>query len=456
MYSSFVTNKNHVSFITSITESYMNATELQRPEVLVLLDCMGVKLQKNTKISDDDLVKRLTQTVDAAQRYNELLAPLNSVNPSTLPEWKSSESLLESVKRINMAEAYSNMMSGRNRVTSPTSTSAEDTFMEVRQVLMGLASHWEQKHDTFVLMDEVSSWCVIARIIEVQRLESGSSDPGALGSKTDIPVFSILYKVVHAPSGVKMSDHLRQIFGLYPVVAVSTTQMERKYLLKLFSINAKRLSAVYKPRRKKDEAEHRPTFIIPLGPLNMRDLGRLNNTAGCELCGKKMKSRCTQCLSVSYCGKECQREDWPNHKKLCHSLKGGTWHTLTFSHANTPMGQMYRAVINRFDSMQDIRTQMIESPEDPDAPPPNIHDDKAFLVKFQISLSQYGMNSSMLLYDRQKSFQVNWLKSQDTEVYKEGEKAMGDRLKIYRWARRVGGYQLAVCFDKAPETDPVW
>ncbi|KAG5353577.1 hypothetical protein C0989_005094 [Termitomyces sp. Mn162] len=399
---------------------------------------MGVKLQKNTKIPDNDLLKRLNQTVDAAQRYNELLAPINLINPSTLSKWKCSESLLEAVKRVNMAEAYSNMISGRNRVAPPTSTSEEDTFMEVRQVLMGLASHWEQKHDSFALMDEASNWCVVARILEVQRLESGSS--GDL--KTDVPVLSILYKVIHSPSGVQMSDHLRQIFGLHPVVAVSTTQLERKYLLKLFAMNAKRLSTAYKPRRKKDEAEHRLTFIIPLGPLNMRDLGKLNSTSGCELCGKKMK--------------KCQRDDWPNHKKLCRSLKGGTWHTITFSHENNSMGKMYRALINRFDSVHDIRGQMIKSPEDANAPPPNIHDDKAFLVKFQISLSQYGMDSSMLLYDRQKSFQVNWLKSHDTDVYKEGEKAMGDRLKIYRWVRRVGDYQLAVCFDKAPETDPVW
>ncbi|KAG6909518.1 hypothetical protein DXG01_017075 [Tephrocybe rancida] len=199
--------------------------------------------------------------------------------------------------------------------------------------------------------------------------------------------------------------------------------------------------------------------MVPLAPLNMRDLGKLNSISGCELCGNEMRSRCTQCLVVSYCGKECQREDWSNHKRLCRSLKEGTWHTLTFSHASTPMGGMYRAVINRYDSTHEIGS-LIEGPEDPNAPPSNIHDEKAFLVKFQISLSQYGMDSSMdssmLLYDRQKSFQVYWLKKQDAQIYAKGEKAIGDGLKIYRWARRVSDYQLAVCFDKAPVTDPVW
>ncbi|KAG6899185.1 hypothetical protein C0993_012554 [Termitomyces sp. T159_Od127] len=431
----------------------VGAVELFRTEILVLLDCMGLKLQKNTKLSEDDLLKRLAQTMDAAQRYNELLAPIAPVNPSTLSKWKPSKSLLDAIKRTNIAEAYGNMITGRNLVAPPTSTYEEDTFMEVRQVLMGLATHWEQKQYSFVLMDKVSNWGVIARIVEVQRLQLDSVSSGL---ETDVPVLSLLYKVVHSPSGVQMRDHLETIFT-HPVVAVWTTQLERKYLLKLFAMNSKRLSSHYKPRRQKDEADHRLTFILPLGPLNMRDLGRLENTTGCELCGKKMKSRCTQCLSVSYCGKECQREDSPNHKIFCRSLKGGTWHTVTFSHEKTPHGYTHRAVINRFDTVQEIRAQMIESPENlKNAPSPNIHGDKAFLVKFQISLSQSGMDSSMLLYDRQKSFQVTWLKAQDTEVFREGEKAMGGRLKIYRWARRVDDYHLTVCFDKAPETDPAW
>ncbi|KAG6807300.1 hypothetical protein H0H92_008058 [Tricholoma furcatifolium] len=403
----------------------MDSSDLQRDEMLVLMDCMGVKLQKNTKIPQEDLNKRLAQTIDAAQRHAELIAPISPVNPSTLSKWKpgKDKTLVEAVTRVNIAEAYHNMMTGRSRVAPPTSTAQEDTFMEVRQAFMGLAHHWEQGHKLFAMMDGRGSWGILVRMIEVQ----------SLGGENNIPVFFILYRVVHASPNMDLQEYMGSVLGRpQGVVQVSTTDLERKCILKLFALNSKRLSSTYSPRRGKYEDQHRLTFVIPLGPLGMRDLGKLNNTPGCELCGKKMTSRCTQCLIVSYCGTECQKDDWNNHKKRCRSLKGGTWHTLTFSDPSigNETGKMYRAVINRYDSPYDIKAKVIESPEDLSAPPPNIHNEKAFLVKFQISLSQHGSGSHMLLYDRQKSFHIQWFKSQDPVVFAEGEKAMGRQIRI--------------------------
>ncbi|GLB41474.1 hypothetical protein LshimejAT787_1000740 [Lyophyllum shimeji] len=391
---------------------------------------MGIKLPKTTKIPDDDLSKRLNQALDGAQRFNDLLGPISPLNPSTLDQWASSKPLLEAVSRGSLNEAYRNMMDGYHRKARPTSSAKEDTFTEVRQVLMGFANHYDQGHKLFALKDKQEEWCIIARIVEIF----------SLGGDPKVPLFTMLYKVVHRPSNMTLIDHLGDIFGNNEVVAVSTTDLERRCVLKLFAMNSKRLSAAYKPRREKMEADHRLTFVLPLAPLNMRDLGKLNNMPGCEICGKKNTSRCTQCLSVAYCGKDCQREHWKEHKGVCRSLKGGSWHPVTFT---LDMGNLnYRFVLNRFDSMHDMQSKIEQT--DPNTPPPNIHGDKAFLVKFQISLTETGSNTHMLLYDRQKSFQVYWKKAADPKVFAEGEKAMGDRLKIYRWARRVGDFQLAV------------
>jgi hypothetical protein len=46
-------------------------------------------------------------------------------------------------------------------------------------------------------------------------------------------------------------------------------------------------------------------------------------------------------------------------------------------------------------------------------------------------------------------------------VYRDAERAIAggwQGIKMYMWARRVGdyAYELSVCFDRAPGTDPVW
>jgi|SRR5579862_4390739 len=37
----------------------------------------------------------------------------------------------------------------------------------------------------------------------------------------------------------------------------------------------------------------------------------------CKICSKYGKMTCSRCKSVYYCGKECQRSDWLNHKPNC-------------------------------------------------------------------------------------------------------------------------------------------
>ena len=39
---------------------------------------------------------------------------------------------------------------------------------------------------------------------------------------------------------------------------------------------------------------------------------------------------CSQCKLVKYCGRQCQREDWPSHKAICKK-------SVTKQEAQTPM-----------------------------------------------------------------------------------------------------------------------
>ena len=37
----------------------------------------------------------------------------------------------------------------------------------------------------------------------------------------------------------------------------------------------------------------------------------------CVRCDQGGDKKCAKCHSVSYCGRKCQRADWPRHKRLC-------------------------------------------------------------------------------------------------------------------------------------------
>lgn len=40
-------------------------------------------------------------------------------------------------------------------------------------------------------------------------------------------------------------------------------------------------------------------------------------TKRCHVCGKEDAKKCTRCMSIAYCGRECQAKDWKRHKKMC-------------------------------------------------------------------------------------------------------------------------------------------
>ncbi|CAM6113755.1 unnamed protein product [Calypogeia fissa] len=55
----------------------------------------------------------------------------------------------------------------------------------------------------------------------------------------------------------------------------------------------------------------------------------------CTICDSNGTQFCTQCRTLRYCSKECQRIDWPTHKLLCRS----------FSDFRTPPGPTFKRAI---------------------------------------------------------------------------------------------------------------
>ena len=47
------------------------------------------------------------------------------------------------------------------------------------------------------------------------------------------------------------------------------------------------------------------------------DLWREDLEILCPVCDEVAKNRCSRCTNIWYCGRECQRKDWKQHKKEC-------------------------------------------------------------------------------------------------------------------------------------------
>lgn len=79
------------------------------------------------------------------------------------------------------------------------------------------------------------------------------------------------------------------------------TPLEQVLFITLLEQNVAYLDVSYKVKQTLSEDGFKTSFILPLGPLSYEDVGRLNTNFGCNVCGKKTKSRCSGCQNESYC-----------------------------------------------------------------------------------------------------------------------------------------------------------
>jgi hypothetical protein len=128
----------------------------------------------------------------------------------------------------------------------------------------------------------------------------------------ETPLFVVLYKDVYAKPNQSIVEQVQTLLeaditddsDTLGVSRAWTTELERLTILKLLHLNRRRLSSDYHPTDKKIESKYglKASFALPLGPLSLRDIGKLTTNLGCEVCGNTNISRCVQCRSVAYCG----------------------------------------------------------------------------------------------------------------------------------------------------------
>ncbi|KAJ3777401.1 hypothetical protein FB446DRAFT_681134 [Lentinula raphanica] len=430
--------------------------DISREEKVDFLRSMGLDLSPATRLPQDALEKKFRNAIDACQSFATLIPKL-PFDPSTLPVWSKQtckKPLLEVVNRGNIREAYATLQAKMQGKFSAWDL-YENVFMDIRQTIMTLGNNIDNGRKTTIIQDQESKCAICMRVVDVRMLNE------------DTPVMIVLYR-----RGARDSPSFDTVKWVQEVMMtqqplggqIRATPEEQKLLLAVLNANARRLSPDYSVKRHSSgtEAPFALSFLLPIGPINQRDMGNLTHHTGCVVCGQKTRSKCSRCLAMEYCGAECQRAHWKEHKPTCNSLQGGEWIELVFS-MNTPEMRSVAAQGGEmafWNSMASGRAKDIlnyKPLETEPAFPPNLHAQNPFLIKIQ-----RGMHPGlppMMIYDRTRTFQVFLCHETDSNGYGKTAAQMHtgqSGLKIYRWAKRTGENRLSVCLNRAPPKDPLW
>ncbi|KAI0704230.1 hypothetical protein C8T65DRAFT_654302 [Cerioporus squamosus] len=430
---------------------------MTRTETLRVLKSLRVEIPEDTKLLDENLEKRLRDALNAAQQKDRLSIPLNldALSPWPVPREGMPDStakpMLAAVTRGNLAEAAMNH--ARNQRVPELYV---DPFIDLRQTVMSIANLIDKGIKWCVVQDQQRQQCAInLRFISILEVDQST------------PAIVVLYRAIDratAMEGVRWfqaQSDLHSAPSLRGVLFdITATPLEQKLLLMLLKMNRRLIPTTFKVDRHETETGYDVSVLLPLGPLDFAAITKLSHNMGCAVCGERATSRCAQCQSVSYCGAACQRADWPQHKPACRQLKGGRWCTLPVHNGLEGMDNMYVATLNRFNS--DFDAASLARKVDPNAVPPNVWGDRVFVVKLQVG-STPGRYPYMMVYDRKRSFEVFVRSEEDVPLFTafveemRGERGGHGGIKMYRWARRTGDWELSVCLDRVPpQTDTNW
>jgi hypothetical protein len=165
----------------------------------------------------------------------------------------------------------------------------------------------------------------------------------------------------------------------------------------------------------------------------------------------------------------CQNTHWKSHKRLCHLFKNATWDMVPIT---KPPAAADGEWVTEIVSAKQQRDSLGQPPAYNNDPPPNAYGSRPFIVKIQrplptdpaldmVAAAAGVPQDLMLMYDQQRTFTVCFDRNAAPEVYdKVLDTIVNDRvcggMKTFRWAKRIGDWQLSICLSKALDNKPPW
>ena len=103
---------------------------------------------------------------------------------------------------------------------------------------------------------------------------------------------------MHAHSQTCTAPSLRGLF-----CNIKATPFEQKLLLTLPEMNCVLVPATFHAERYSTKTGYDiVSVLLPLGPLDFVAIAKSSHNMGRSVCGERVKSRCSQCQSIHYCG----------------------------------------------------------------------------------------------------------------------------------------------------------
>ena len=205
------------------------------------------------------------------------------------------------------------------------------------------------------------------------------------------------------------------------------------------------------------ESDLRLSFITPITTLLPETLVRLQPLEKCSGCGAASRGSCARCKLVCYCGVDCQRIHWRQHRAMCRKYG-------SFPNDGEPAEEFCKfdclfffgynrelRVNNRAPSLDDVEIQS-GSPDTED-----IHNGNLFIVKVQAN----DREVPIILYDRERSF-IGGIVPGHPGYYEVFDIIQANtrwaRIKAFIWVRRTDPKSLkfVAALKDLPDQDQSW